>query len=90
MVNLGIKGAISTPHIIGDLYRNDEISIKNAFDLLNNELKKQDIDFQLKAAAEYMLDMHFVELLNKKEKLLALKDNIILTEFSYLSSREHV
>ena len=38
---------------------------------------------KIKAAAEYMLDAYFLELLSSKTALLTLKDNLILTEFSY-------
>ena len=83
LIKLGIKQAIATPHIIGDLYRNDASSIQKALTLLVNELKLRKIDFKVKAAAEYMLDAYFLELLNNKVGLLTLKDNIVLTEFSY-------
>ena len=85
LMQLGIKSSIATPHIIGDLYRNNAGTILPALELLRNELKVRDIDFTVNAAAEYMLDSYFFELLNEKTKLLTLRDNIILTEFSYAS-----
>lgn len=88
LMEMGVTSSIATPHIIGDLYRNDATSINKALTLLQQELKKQKINFKVSAAAEYMLDSYFFELLNNKEKLLTLKDNIILTEFSYASIPE--
>ena len=88
LMQLGVNRSIATPHVIGDLYRNDANSINSALKLLQDELKKQKIDFQVSAAAEYMLDSYFYELLNSGTKLLTLKDNIILTEFSYASQPE--
>ncbi len=88
LMELGVTSSIATPHVIGDLYRNDEASITGALKTLRDELKKQNIDFPVSAAAEYMLDSYFIELLNRKTKLLTIKDNIILTEFSYASMPE--
>jgi tyrosine-protein phosphatase YwqE len=85
LMSLGVKKSIATPHIIGDLYRNNPETINGALQLLQAELKKQQINFEVSAAAEYMLDSYFFELLNNGQKLLTLKDNIILTEFSYAS-----
>ena len=83
LMELGVKKSIATPHIISDLYRNDSTSINAALQKLKDELKKQQINFEVSAAAEYMMDSYFLELINSGEKLLTLKDNIILTEFSY-------
>jgi tyrosine-protein phosphatase YwqE len=85
LMSLGVKRSIATPHIIGDLYRNNPETINNALASLKAELKKQQIDFEVSAAAEYMLDSYFFELLNSGNRLLTLKDDIILTEFSYAS-----
>lgn len=85
LMQLGITRSIATPHIIGDLYRNNKETINNALLLLRNALKENNIDFKVEAAAEYMLDSYFFELLNSGERLLTLKDDIILTEFSYAS-----
>ena len=88
LMEMGVTRSIATPHIIGDLYRNDHTTINAALKILQDELKKQKINFKVSAAAEYMLDSYFYEILNGKEKLLTLTDNIILTEFSYASMPE--
>lgn len=90
LISLGIKRSVATPHIIGDLYRNDANSIMQSLDLLKKELNKQEIDFEVSAAAEYMLDGYFYELLESNEKLLTITDNLVLTEFSYSSMPEHL
>ena len=82
---LGVNKSIATPHIISDLFRNNPQSIHSALSLLRAELQRQSIEFELDAAAEYMLDPYFFELLQKREPLLTIYDNVILTEFSYLS-----
>ncbi|MFT3908079.1 MAG: histidinol phosphatase [Ferruginibacter sp.] len=83
LMEMGVTGSIATPHIIGDLYRNDATTINAALKVLQDELKKQKINFKVSAAAEYMLDSYFFELIDAKTKFLTIKDNIILTEFSY-------
>lgn len=83
LMKLGIKKSIATPHIIGDLYRNDDASINTALALLKNALAEKNINFEVRAAAEYMLDDYFLQLLANKIPLLTVKDNIVLTEFSY-------
>jgi protein-tyrosine phosphatase len=83
LIKLGIKNSIATPHIIGDMYRNNAETINEALQKLREELNTQQIDFKVNAAAEYMLDDYFMNLLKNKTPLLALKENKILTEFSY-------
>ena len=83
LIKLGIKQSIATPHIIGDLYRNDANSINSSLSILKKALLENHIDFKVSAAAEYMLDAYFLELLSTKTPLLTIKDNLVLTEFSY-------
>jgi protein-tyrosine phosphatase len=83
LIKLGISSSIATPHIIGDMYRNNAETIGAALDKLRNALAEKQIDFTINAAAEYMLDDYFLALLKNKTPLLTLKDNKVLTEFSY-------
>ena len=83
LMNLGITQSVATPHIIGDLYRNDVTTINKALALLTDTLAEKQIDFKVTAAAEYMLDAYFLELLYSKTPLLTIKNNLLLTEFSY-------
>ncbi len=80
---LGVNHSIATPHIIGDMYRNDADSIFGAQQLLQAALDKEGIAFELGTAAEYMLDNYFFELLDNKAMMLTVKDKLLLTEFSY-------
>lgn len=79
---LGIRKFICTPHIFTELYPNSARSIFPALDLLRKELHLQNIDVEVQAAAEYMLDLDFIEL-QKSDNLLCLKDKFILVEMSY-------
>jgi protein-tyrosine phosphatase len=83
LIKLGIKKSIATPHIIGDLYRNNAETINEALTLLQKAIVEKGIEFSVKAAAEYMLDDYFLNILNNKIPLLTIKDNLVLTEFSY-------
>ena len=83
LLALGITKSIATPHIIGDLYRNNADTIFAAMEKLQAALDKENIQFELSAAAEYMLDNYFFELLDNKTVMLTVKDKLILTEFSY-------
>ena len=80
---LGIRKSIATPHIIGDLYRNTPETINAALDKVNQGCIDAEIDMEITAAAEYMLDDHFMELLQKQSPLLTLHKNILLTEIAY-------
>ncbi len=81
---MGIRKAVATPHVIGDMYRNTPETINNALELLIAACKNEKIEIQLSAAAEYMLDDHFMNLLRRKE-ILPVYKNVILTEMSYAS-----
>ncbi len=83
MMDLGIRKFIATPHIIGDLYRNTPQTINTALEETKAACKKAGMDIELSAAAEYMIDDHFLELLKNKSPLLTLHNNILLTEISY-------
>ena len=86
----GINKFICTPHIIGDLYRNTPATINKALDVLKKACCQNAMQIELSAAAEYMLDDHFMELLRKKEPLLTLRKNYLLTELSYASSPDNL
>ena len=84
----GIKEFICTPHVIGDLYRNTPETINNALEKLQRAARQNGLTVELSAAAEYMLDDHFMTLLRSKEPLLKLTKNYILTELSYSTAPE--
>ncbi len=79
----GIKRLICTPHIIADVYRNTPEKINAALDVLKKACAENGLETELSAAAEYMLDDHFMELLRTKQPLLTIRKNFILTELSY-------
>jgi protein-tyrosine phosphatase len=85
LYDLGIRKCIATPHIIGDLYRNNDETIEAALLKLQEACNAAALPMQLSAAAEYMLDDHFMELLQQQKPLRTLHKNILLTEIPYTS-----
>lgn len=83
LYDLGIRKCIATPHIIGDLYRNTDETIEAALASLQKACNAAAIPMQLSAAAEYMLDDHFMELLGQQKPLRTLHKNLLLTEIPY-------
>lgn len=86
----GIRKFICTPHVIGDMYRNTPETINNALQKLQKAVRQEGLDIEISAAAEYMIDDHFMELLRNKEPLMKLSKNHILTELSYSTAPERL
>jgi protein-tyrosine phosphatase len=84
---IGIDKFICTPHIMNDFYPNTKETIGKANDLLNCEIKSYPElkDIRLGTAAEYMMDQAFLDLL-ENEKLMVLKDKMVLVEMSYFQA----
>ena len=85
MRELGYRQFITTPHIMWDMYRNDESTIKPAHQQVQKALYASPSPVPIKAAAEYFLDDHFDSLLENKVPLLTIKDKWVLVEFSFVS-----
>lgn len=86
MRSYGIKNFITTPHVLGDVYPNTPEIIQSKLLRVREALQQRGMeDVSISAAAEYMLDEQFSELLQKGE-ILTLKDNYILVEMSYFSA----
>ncbi len=84
LAEIGFKKFITTPHIMGDVWKNNSQGIKEKLSSTVSELQIPDVADNIQAAAEYMIDAEFWELF-KKEPLLTLKDNYVLVEISYLN-----
>lgn len=83
--DLGFHKLITTPHIMWDMYRNEAKAIRSGMDQLKASLPANDHLPALEAAAEYYLDDHFDSLLEEKQPLLTIKDNLVLVEFSFVN-----
>lgn len=83
MAAIGFKNIITTPHIVTNIWNNTEASIKEKYQETAPLIEKKCKITTFNAAAEYTLDAYFFKKL-ETEKLLTLKDNLILVELSYL------
>ena len=83
---IGVDKFIATPHIMNDYYPNTPKTINNALSVLKDRLQEEGLgNVKIKAAAEYMMDHSFIEIL-EGQKLLTLKDNLVLVEMSYFQA----
>ena len=83
--DLGYKKLITTPHIMGDFYKNDKNTISPALAAVKEQIKINNIPIELEAAAEYYLDEWFIEKLEKEEPLLTIGNKHVLIETSYIN-----
>jgi tyrosine-protein phosphatase YwqE len=80
--DLGINKFITTPHIMGDHYKNSKETIFPGLEKVQKAIKEAGKNWEIRAAAEYYLDEEFLKLLDAGN-ILTLKDNLVLVEFSY-------
>ncbi len=83
LVDLGYKKIVTTPHINADIFPNTPAIIRAGQAAVQGELRRQKIDVEFGAAAEYLMDEHFSAMLVTGEPLLTLKDNLVLVELSF-------
>lgn len=84
---LGYSKLICTPHILSDLYPNSRETILPKLEMVRAALAEANVDIKIEAAAEYMIDHEFTELIahSKKEDLLTIDGDYILVEMSFLA-----
>jgi len=85
----GYKKIITTPHIMGDFYRNTPEIILNGLEKVKHELQVENIPVEMEAAAEYYIDYDFEQKIGK-EKLLTFGQNYILVEISYVNEPDNL
>jgi protein-tyrosine phosphatase len=76
---MGVSNFITTPHIFSGIWDNTKDKIQ-ALEVETNSNNNT----IFKAAAEYLMNDHFISLFQKGE-ILTLKDNYVLVEMSYLN-----
>ncbi len=86
---MGYKKIITTPHIMGDFYKNTPDIILSGLEKVKIALKENNIPVEMNAAAEYYLDYDFEKKLDT-EKLLTFGDNYLLFEVSYLNPPDNL
>jgi tyrosine-protein phosphatase YwqE len=89
MQALGYRKLITTPHIMADYYRNTPEIIREGLERLRAELKAQQIEIELEAAAEYMIDDGFMDKVESGD-LLTFGNNHLLVELSYIEEHPNL
>lgn len=89
LVELGYTKIITTPHIMGDSYKNTPEIILGGLEKVKTALKEAKIEVEISAAAEYYLDYDFEKKLDN-EKLLTFGNNYLLFEVSYMNPPENL
>lgn len=86
MHSYGIQNIICTPHIMEGVWENTPKIILEQLSKLQIHLNENGLqNIKINAAAEYMLDANFSNIL-KSKTLLTLKDQYLLVEMSYLNA----
>ena len=80
---LGFKKIITSPHIMSGGYNNTPEIILSGRDQVREEIRKNNIDVEFDAWAEYYLDETIMPKI-EKGNLLTMGDKYILVELSYL------
>lgn len=89
MSRLGYKKVITTPHIMGDTYRNGAHTILPGLEKIRAAAKAEGIDIVIEAAAEYYLDADLEEKIEKKE-ILTFSGNKVLFELPFISEPQNL
>lgn len=84
MALLGINKCIATPHTMPNVWDNSTGFIQETFLNIKSQLPKNLTQMLHRVSSEYMMDESFIERL-QNEKLLAIKDTVVLVEMSYLN-----
>jgi tyrosine-protein phosphatase YwqE len=84
MIDLGFERFTGTPHVMGDIWKNNPETIGEAHALLQKEMRNQGIDQPISMAAEYLVDEHLEHLIQTKQSLLTIRDNWVLIEISFI------
>ncbi|MFM2136365.1 MAG: hypothetical protein RL021_1765 [Bacteroidota bacterium] len=87
---LGYRKIITTPHIMSDYYRNTPEIILSGLEKVRAAAAHDGLGLEIHAAAEYYLDEQFVEMVNRKERLLTLGGNHLLFEISYINPPDNL
>lgn len=84
MQAFGYRKLITTPHVMGDFYRNTPETILGGLAKLREAAAAEGLTVALEAAAEYYADFDLEQKL-KAGRLLTFGDNYLLFEVSYLN-----
>jgi protein-tyrosine phosphatase len=83
---LGYEKLICTPHILSDVHPNSPTTILPKLEEVRTALAAANVSMKIEAAAEYMIDHEFEQVIKRGDKLLTFGRNYILIEMSYLAA----
>ncbi len=86
---MGYSKIITTPHVMSDYYKNTPEIILGGLEKVREELKKQNIEIELHAAAEYNLDDGLDKLIDEN-KILTFGDQHVLFELPFMQEPRNV
>lgn len=89
MKELGYVKVITTPHIMGDSYRNTPEIIMSGLAKLKEAVKEAKIGIEVEAAAEYYYDFDFEKTLPKERKL-TFGNDYLLWELSFVNPPDNL
>lgn len=81
----GYQKLITTPHVMADTYQNTPEIILDKLASLRHHLQSHGETIEIEAAAEYYLDEHLTQLLEKNSPLLTFGNNYLLFETNFLT-----
>jgi protein-tyrosine phosphatase len=84
MHSLGYRKFIATPHVQWEMFKNTHEIIENGAQAVRERLAETEMKVEFRGAAEYFLDEHVDELLEKNIPLLTIHKNMVLVEFSFI------
>jgi|SRR5450631_3383428 len=85
MYALGYRKFIATPHVQWEMFKNTHEIIESGARMVQQRLAETEMKVEFRGAAEYYLDEHVDELLEKNVPLLTIHKNMVLVEFSFIS-----
>lgn len=89
MEELGYKKVITTPHIMGDFFRNTTEIISTGLEQVRNAAKAEGLEIEIDAAAEYYFD-YDLETKVKSQRLLTFGLDYLLFEVSYMNAPDNL
>lgn len=84
MSEFGFTKVITTPHIMGDTYRNGKHNILPGLEIVREAIKKENLPITIEAAAEYYIDADLEEKIKVKD-ILSFGNNYVLFEMPFVS-----
>lgn len=80
---LGFRRLVTTPHVMADRYPNTTKTILEKCNEVRQAIRKAGIPVEFSAAAEYFMDEHFSELLERGELLMLDQERHVLVELPF-------